>query len=80
MKIGGLAVNVVPPVTHQHLLLEDGAIRAEKAVHAAIAVTHVEDLQRDGKERMYECANVQFLNVITQVSSTKCMTDSQSVF
>ena len=48
---GGAAVDVVPPVADEVLLVEHGAVRAEEAVEVAVRLAHVEHLrgEREGK-------------------------------
>ena len=46
MLQGDGTVDVVPPVTHESPLVEDGGVGAEEAVHAAVSVAHVEYLRR----------------------------------
>ena len=41
---GGGAVEVVPPVTHEVLLVEHGAVGAEEGVLAAVSLADVEHL------------------------------------
>ena len=42
---GGAAVDVVPPVADEVLLVEHGPVRAEEAVEVAVRLAHVEHLQ-----------------------------------
>ena len=51
--LGGGAVDVEPPVAHEDLLVENGAVGAqERRLEAAVA--HVEDLRRRSAERVSE--------------------------
>ncbi len=45
--VGVSAVAVVPPVAHEHLLVEDGSLRAQKAVLAPVEVAVMVGLQED---------------------------------
>ena len=47
---GGAAVDVVPPVADEVLLVEHGPVRAEEAVEVAVRLAHVEHLQERRQE------------------------------
>ena len=48
---GGAAVDVVPPVADEVLLVEHGAVRAQEAVEVAVRLAHVEHLRGERGER-----------------------------
>ena len=52
---GGAAVDVVPPVADEVLLVEHGPVRAEEAVEVAVRLAHVEHLQERRQEGYPMC-------------------------
>ena len=52
---GGAAVDVVPPVADEVLLVEHGPVRAEEAVEVAVRLAHVEHLQERRQEVYHMC-------------------------
>ena len=50
---GGAAVDVVPPVADEVLLVEHGAVRAQEAVEVAVRLAHVEHLRERGEAYAY---------------------------
>ena len=53
---GGAAVDVVPPVADEVLLVEHGPVRAEEAVEVAVRLAHVEHLQERRQKKATLCA------------------------
>lgn len=49
---GGRAVHVVPPITDEVLLVENGAVGTEEAVEVAIVLAHVKHLPRANKNNI----------------------------